>query len=90
MKNCTTYTAIWDFKRNPDSFRLPEKCLSYTISNKGNSSVLIDETETLETGEYYPVEHHVGYYHKGQVKIAKANDNDKPLIHFRITVEINE
>lgn len=87
MKKCITYTAVWDYKKNPDSFLLPKGCLSYTVCNKGNTKVTLAETEDLDTGECYPVEHHVGYYHTGVIKIRKENEADKPKIHVRITKE---
>jgi hypothetical protein len=87
MKKAITYNRVWNPKLQPNFFKLPENCLSYTIANKGVSKVLINNSEELEAGEYYPVEHHVGYFHTGAVELDILDKSQLTKIHFRITVE---
>jgi hypothetical protein len=87
-KKCTNITAVWNQTNEPEGFKIPEgeNVLSYTVFNKGTGKILIDETEELEQGEYYPVAHHVGYYFTGIVRI-KSLTTDQPKVHIRMTVE---
>lgn len=92
MKNCTSHIIEWN-EQEEEYINLPEKCLSYTLVNNGNSKVAIDDAVILEPNEAYPVAQHTGYYHKGQIKMRVINvsapysNSTKVLI--RLILEIN-
>lgn len=86
MKKCKNSWWFWETEEYPNNLTIPEKCLSYTIFNKAGVNVMIDKSEVLEAGEYYPVEHHVGYYHTGQIKLDKVTEGSSDL-HIRFTIE---
>lgn len=92
MRKCTTSIIEWN-EQEEEYIKLPKNCLSYTIVNNGNSQVAVDETVILEPNEAYPVVHHTGYYHVGQIKMRVVNinapysNNTKVLV--RLIVETN-
>lgn len=86
-KNAYTYTKVWNGEDSPDFFELPDKCLSYTIENKGTDVIEVSKSVKLAQNEEYPVEHHVGYFHAGVVELHPVTRTEKLEVHFRITVE---
>lgn len=72
MKQCTSHIIEWN-EQEEEYIKLPQNCLSYTLVNNGNSKVVVDETVELEPNEAYPVAHHVGYYHTGQINMRVVN-----------------
>lgn len=92
MKVCTTSVIEWN-EQEEEYIQLPKKCLSYTIVNNGNSQVAVDETVILEPNEAYPIAHHTGYYHSGQIKMRVININppyaNDTKVLIRLIVETN-
>ena len=91
LKSCTTYTIEWN-EEEEDHIKIPKNCLSLTIANQGDSKVAVDETVILEPKQAYPLEHHVGYFHTGQIKLRVVDTSSPYKAHtkviFRITVEV--
>ena len=87
---CTNITAVWFPEEEPSGYVFPKdkKVLSYTVYNKGEDSVLIDETEVLNQDEYFPVAHHAGYYFQGVIDIKPITSVKPPVVHIRMTVEL--
>ena len=85
MKKCTSYIIEWN-ENEEDYIKLPPNCLSYTFVNNGNSKVAIDETVELEPNEAYPVAHHVGYYHVGQIKMRVVSISAPYNNHTKVIV----
>ena len=88
MKKCRNTWVFWKTERYPENLPIPEKCLSYTIFKKSGVDVIIDRSETLADGEYYPVDQHSGYYHTGFIRINKVEAGSSD-VHIRFTIDVS-
>lgn len=91
MKQCTTYTIEWN-EQEDNYIKFPDKCLSCTVVNYGDSQVVVDQSAVLNPNKAYPLEHHVGYYYTGRIELRLTNTNPpfgaKTKVLLRMVVEV--